>query len=450
MMISPATTPHSSAWLAKIQQALSRVPEITVTGYVLRVVGLIVEAHLPEVPIGASCQILRSEEETPLMAEVIGVKGQTAILMPIGATQGIRMGDRVCVLGEEVGVKVSPHLLGRVLDGSGHVMDDGPGFTEMDDVEEYPLYHPTASPMKRRLIDTPLSLGIRAIDGFLTLGEGQRMAIMAGSGVGKSTLMGMMARYSQADVNVIGLIGERGREVREFLEDSLGAEGLKRSVVVIATSDTPALLRMRAAFIATTIAEYFRDRGKKVLLMMDSLTRFAMASREVGLSLGEPPTVRGYTPTLFATLPKLLERAGNGDGAGSITGLYTILTEGDDIQDPVADTVRSIVDGHIVLSRAMANMGHYPPIDLLQSLSRIFNQVTKSEHREAMTQVRRYIAIYEDMKDYIKMGVYTTGKNAELDRAIQKMEEIKKFLQQEVADNSPWPSTIKRLQELAS
>ncbi|QQR81978.1 MAG: FliI/YscN family ATPase [Deltaproteobacteria bacterium] len=431
--------------LELIRSTLNRIPSVAIMGKVTRVVGLVIEGDLPHVPVGASCVILQENGEK-LAAEVIGLKESKAILMPIGNTAGVRVGDSIQTLSHEVTVKVSEKLLGRVLDGSGAPMDGGP---DISDAMEYPLYHPSVSPIHRKMVDKPFSVGIRAIDAFLTCGVGQRVAIMAGSGVGKSTLMGMMARNSDADINVIGLLGERGREVGEFLEDSLGKEGLKKSVVIIATSDSPALLRMRAAFITTTIAEYFRDQGAKVLLMMDSLTRFAMASREVGLSLGEPPTVKGYTPSLFAALPRLLERAGTTEGAGSITGFYTILTEGDDLQDPVADAVRSIVDGHIVLSRELTTMGHYPPIDIIQSLSRVMPQVTTKEHQNHLIQVRRLIALYEEMKDYIRMGVYVPGRNAELDQAIAKREMITHFLQQKRDDQGLMPETLARLQKIA-
>ncbi len=429
-----------------IDSALSRMPRVIVSGKVTRVIGLTVEGSLPDVPIGAACRIRHQNLATTIPAEVVGLKGEHAVLMPVGSTTGIKIGDEIETVSQEVTVRVGDGLLGRVVDGCGIPMDGGPA---IGSARDYPLYHPTASPVRRKLVTDPLSLGVRAIDAFLTCGVGQRVAILAGSGVGKSTLLGMMARSSTADVNVIGLIGERGREVREFIEKSLGAEGLKRSVVIVATSDAPALIRMRAAFVATTIAEYFRDKGQKVLLVMDSLTRFAMASREVGLSLGEPPTVKGYTPTLFSLLPRLLERAGTTESTGSITGLYTILTEGDDIQDPVADAVRSIVDGHIVLSRKLATSGHYPPIDILQSLSRVMTHVVTPEHEKAMIQVRRWIAIYEEMEDYVKMGVYTTGKYPELDRAIAKMEAIRKFLQQAVADKTSFQETMAWLASLS-
>ncbi len=428
-----------------VRSTLNRIPAVEVVGKVTRVVGLVIEGDLPHVPVGASC-LIHQENGEKLTAEVIGLKESKAILMPIGNTAGVRVGDPIQTVSHEVSLRVSEKLLGRVLDGAGLPMDGGP---EITDAMEYPLYHPSISPIRRKMIDQTFSVGIRAIDSFLTCGVGQRVAIMAGSGVGKSTLMGMMARNSDADVNVIGLLGERGREVGEFLEESLGQEGLKKSVVIVATSDSPALLRMRAAFITTTIAEYFRDRGAKVLLMMDSLTRFAMASREVGLSLGEPPTVKGYTPSLFAALPRLLERAGTTEGEGSITGFYTILTEGDDLQDPVADAVRSIVDGHIVLSRELATMGHYPPIDIIQSLSRVMTQVTTREHQAFVIRVRRLIALYEEMKDYIRMGVYVPGRNEELDRAIAKHDSIEEFLKQKRDDRGPMPETLARLQKIA-
>lgn len=430
--------------LELIRASLNRVPEIIIRGKVTRVVGLVIEGDLPHVPVGASCLIHQESGDT-LPAEVIGLKESKAILMPIGSTSGVRVGDDIEILSHEVTIRVSDQLLGRVLDGSGAPMDGGP---VINDVMEYPLYHPSVSAIYRKPVDQKFSVGVRAIDAFLTCGVGQRVAIMAGSGVGKSTLMGMMARNSDADINVIGLLGERGREVGEFLEESLGKEGLKKSVVVVATSDAPALLRMRAAFITTTIAEYFRDRGAKVLLMMDSLTRFAMASREVGLSLGEPPTVKGYTPSLFATLPRLLERAGTCEKNGSITGFYTILTEGDDLQDPVADAVRSIVDGHIVLSRELATMGHYPPIDIIQSLSRVMSQVTTPAHQKHMIHIRRLIALYEEMKDYIRMGVYVPGRNPELDQAIAKHDQIITFLQQTRQDHGNFNETLARLEQM--
>lgn len=428
------------------RQAASRIPQVFYSGKVTRVVGLIIEAYLPHVPIGALCHIHRQAHGDELRAEVIGLREEKALLMPVGELSGIQVGDQIEVMRQEVTVKVGASLIGRILNGSGEPMDGG---SALSDVHEYPLYHPCYSPVTRKMITEPLSMGVRAMDGFLTTGIGQRMMIMAGSGVGKSTLMGMIARNATADVNVIGLIGERGREVREFIEHDLGEEGLKRSVLVIATSDQPALVRMRAAFVTTTIAEYFRDRGQKVLLMMDSLTRFAMASREVGLSLGEPPTSKGYTPSLFSLLPKLLERIGTTDGNGSITGLYTVLTEGDDIQDPIADAVRAIVDGHIVLSRKLNSMGHYPPIDVLQSLSRVMKNVVPKEHTDVMVDLKRAMAMHAEMEDFIKIGVYAPGKNPELDVAIAKSKELESFLRQDVAEATKMPESVKWMKKIS-
>ncbi len=425
----------------------ARIPRLFYSGKVTRVIGLIIEAYLPHVPIGALCHIRRENQKGHLRAEVIGLREEKALLMPVGELSGIQVGDEIEVVRQEVTVKVGAGLLGRILDGSGEPID---GQAPLSDMLEYPLYHPCYSPVTRKMISEPLSMGVRAMDGFLTTGIGQRMMVMAGSGVGKSTLMGMMARNASADVNVIGLIGERGREVREFLENDLGEEGLKKSIVIVATSDQPALVRMRAAFVTTSIAEYFRDQGKKVLIMMDSLTRFAMASREVGLSMGEPPTSKGYTPSLFSILPKLLERVGTTDGDGSITGLYTVLTEGDDIQDPIADAVRAIVDGHIVLSRKLNSMGHYPPIDVLQSLSRVMKNVVSKDHNAVMTELRRSMALYAEMEDFIKIGVYTPGKNPELDDAIAKVKEIELFLRQDVSEATKMAETLNWMKKITT
>lgn len=442
----------TTAWVATegLTRAVRQLPPHVFYGRVKHVLGLLVEGYLPETPIGALCMIHTQHHgaRVAVPAEVIGLKGEDAVLMPIGETYGMSTGDLIEQVQDAVTVRVTDALLGRVVDGSGAPMD---GKAPIQDGELYRLYRPTSNPVERQLIETPLSLGVRAIDGFLTCAIGQRVVVMAGSGVGKSTLLGMVARHTAADVNVIALIGERGREVREFLEHDLGAEGLARSVVVVATSDQPALVRMRAAFAATSIAEYFRDRGANVLLVMDSLTRFAMASREVGLALGEPPTMKGYTPSLFSLLPRLLERVGTGVGAGSgsITGLYTVLTEGDDLMDPIADAVRAIVDGHIVLSRRLATMGHYPPIDLLQSLSRVMGNVVSDEHVAAMQIVRRALALYTEMEDFIRMGVYAAGKNPELDLAVKHIDAIQEFLRQAVTEASPMAETLERLHFLA-
>lgn len=437
------------AWVepAKFQNAIARMPRQFRVGRVQRAVGLIVEAYLPGVAVGALCHIRRTDAHaTPLRAEVIGLKGETAVLMPIGDTAGISTGDFVEPVEQQACVRVGEELIGRILDGNGEPIDGGAPIAAL---AAYPLYQASSNPVRRERIRDCLSLGVRAIDAFLTCAYGQRTMIMAGSGVGKSTLMGMIARNADADINVIGLIGERGREVREFIDESLGAAGLARSIVVVSTSDAPALVRMRAAFVATAIAEYFRDQGKRVLLMMDSLTRFAMASREVGLSLGEPPAMKGYTPSLFSLLPKLLERVGTCEGAGSITGLYTVLAEGDDLMDPIVDAVRAIVDGHIVLSRKLTSMNHYPPIDVIESLSRVMDAVISPDHKAAMRAVRRAYALYRDMEDFIKMGVYAAGKNPELDRAIAIIDKIDAFLRQQVEEPTAFGETVSRLTQLA-
>lgn len=432
--------------MQSVNSAISSLPRFFYSGKVDKVIGLIVEGTLPCVPVGAACRIYRRRHADSVLAEVIGLKGDKAVLMPIGTTQGIEVGDGVEIERTESSVHVSHEMLGRVLDGNAQPIDSGAPVAGGIDRS---LYTSAVNPIERKLITEPLGLGVRVLDGFTTCAVGQRIAIMAGSGVGKSTLLGMIARNTQADINVIALIGERGREVREFLERDLGPEGLERSIVIVATSDTPALVRVRAAFVATCIAEYFRDTGSKVLLMMDSLTRFAMASREIGLALGEPPTVKGYTPSFFSILPKLLERVGTSKGQGSITALYTILTEGDDLQDPVADAVRAIVDGHVVLSRRMSNVGFYPPVEVLESVSRVMRNVVSSEHFNAASIVRSALSTYEEMEDYIKMGVYTPGKNPGLDKIMSKIDAIKSFLRQDVEDFTNFEETAARLQKLA-
>ncbi len=354
-------------------------------------------------------------------------------LMPLGDLSGIGPGSVIIARKSQPIVKVGNDMLGRVLDGMGEPLD-GKGPLMLD--SEMPLYGKPYNPLKKRRIDEPLDLGIRSINGLLTVGKGQRMAIMAGSGVGKSVLLGMMARHTKADVNVIALIGERGREVNEFLEKDLGEEGLKRSVVVTAISDQPSLIRIRGAYLATTIAEYFRDQGLDVLLMMDSVTRFAMSMREIGLAVGEPPTTKGYTPSCFAKMPKLLERAGNTSSKGSITGLYTVLVEGDDLTEPVADTVRSIVDGHIVLSRDLAARGHYPAVDILRSVSRVMNDIVDAKHLSAARSIQSMTAVYEEARDLINIGAYVKGNNPEIDNAIRHVDSINSFLKQGINERA--------------
>jgi flagellum-specific ATP synthase len=398
-------------------------------GKVTQVVGLVIEGFCPETAVGSLCEV-HSEGSDPIPAEVVGFRDNKTLLMPLGELRGVGLGSLISVRREKASLGVGPAMLGRVIDGLGAPIDDkGP----IAVAEEYPIYASPINPMHRRPIRKPLNLGIRAINGLLTCGEGQRVGIMAGSGVGKSTLLGMIARYTEADVNVIALIGERGRELREFIEKDLQQEGLAKSVVVVATSDQPPLVRMRGAYIATTIAEYFQAQGKKVLLMMDSATRFAMAMREVGLAIGEPPTTKGYTPSVFAALPRLLERTGNFQG-GSITGLYTVLVEGDDFNEPISDAMRSILDGHIILSRELAARNIYPPIDLLNSASRVMSDVTSSEHRRVAGQFKEILAAYRQAEDMINIGAYKAGSNPKIDYAIAKMDQMISYMKQDVSD----------------
>jgi flagellum-specific ATP synthase len=408
---------------------LADLNPMRVSGRVTDVIGLVVEATGPGAPVGSVCAIHgpgEGEAEGPrLLAEVVGFRTGRVLLMPLGDLAGVAPGSRVVLVRERPFVRVGDAMLGRVIDGLGRPLDGrGPIASEA----EYPLYGQRLNPLDRRPIREPLDLGIRAINGLLTCGRGQRLGIFAGSGVGKSALLGMMARYTRADVNVIGLVGERGREVREFVERDLG-EGLSRSVVVAATSDQPPLVRIRGAFLATAIAEHFRDQGNDVLLMMDSLTRVAMAQREVGLSVGEPPSARGYTPSVFALLPRLLERAGQGP-EGSITGLYTVLVEGDDMNEPIADTARSLLDGHVVLSRRLASEGHYPAVDVLASISRVMIDIASPEHLERARRVRAWLATHRDAEDLINIGAYTAGSSAAIDEAVARLPAIGGFLRQ--------------------
>jgi flagellum-specific ATP synthase len=398
-------------------------------GKVTQVVGLVIEGFCPDTAVGSLCQV-HSSGFPPIPAEVVGFRENKTLLMPLGELRGVGLGSLISVRREKAALGVGPGLLGRIIDGLGAPIDDKGPIAVAD---EYPIYASPVNPMKRRPIREPLNLGIRAINGLLTCGEGQRVGIFAGSGVGKSTTLGMIARYTDADVNVIALIGERGRELREFIEKDLQEEGLRKSVVVVATSDQPPLVRMRGAYIATTIAEYFQAQGKKVLLMMDSATRFAMAMREVGLAIGEPPTTKGYTPSVFAALPRLLERTGNFQG-GSITGLYTVLVEGDDFNEPISDAMRSILDGHIILSRELAARNIYPPIDVMNSASRVMSDVTGREHRALAGQFKEILAAYRQAEDMINIGAYKAGSNAKIDYAIAKMDHMIAYLKQDVTD----------------
>lgn len=416
--------------LKKYFDKLSDVSLVSYKGRVSKVVGLTIESTGPQVQIGEVCQIYPVKSENPILAEVVGFTDTAVLLMPLGDMQGIGPGSVVIAAGNSLEVQVGHELLGRVLDGLGQPIDD----KELLNLSRaYPVNSPPPNPLARDKIREPLPLGIKALDGMLTCGRGQRIGIFAGSGVGKSTLLGMIARNTLADINVIGLIGERGREVKEFIENDLQEEGLRRSIVVVATSDQPALIRKKGAMIATSIAEYFRDQGKNVILMMDSLTRFSMAQREIGLAIGEPPVTKGYPPSVFAELPKLLERAGNSD-KGSITGLYTVLVDGDDMNEPIADTVRGILDGHIVLSRALANKNHYPAIDILASVSRVMPAVTNQDYMQKVGNIRDLMATYKESEDLINIGAYVKGTSEKVDLAIDKIDDINDFLKQKVYD----------------
>ena len=412
--------------LGRYLDIVLRTDPLPLCGRVVRTVGLVVESNGPRASVGELC-LLQRDGLPPLPMEVVGFRDGALLTVPLGGTAGIRPGDRLVARGTVASASVGDGLLGRVIDGLGMPLD---GQGSLGPTVEYPLQPPTINPLAREPIAAPLGTGVRAIDALLTCGKGQRIGVFGGSGVGKSTLLGMMAKGTEADVAVIALVGERGREVRSFLEHDLGPEGLKRSVVVVSTSDSPPLVRLRAAFVATSIAEYFRDQGKHVLLMMDSVTRFAMAQREVGLAAGEPPTAKGYPPSVFAMLPSLLERAGNLRTGGGITGFYTVLVEGDDHSEPVADGVRAILDGHIVLSRELGDRNHYPAIDILPSVSRTMPDVTRVEHRVKAGQVRDWMSAIKETEDLVSVGAYLAGSNPRVDEALAKRDRIEAFLKQ--------------------
>jgi flagellum-specific ATP synthase len=411
---------------------LRQVNPVRMSGRVTNVIGLVIEGNGPGLPIGGVCSIVRRDGAAAIAAEVVGFRENRVLLMPLGDVSGIEPGNRIVVERERPTFGVGSGLLGRVIDGLGAPLDGGGAIVAE---RETALYGQPINPLARAPIRQPLDVGVRALNALLTCGSGQRLGIFAGSGVGKSALLGMIARATRAAVNVIALIGERGREVREFIERDLGPEGLARSVVVVATSDQPPLLRIRGAFLATAIAEYFRDSGLEVMLMMDSLTRLAMAQREVGLSIGEPPSARGYTPSVFAMLPRLLERAGATE-RGSVTGLYTVLVEGDDLNEPVADTARSLLDGHVVLARALANQGHYPAIDVLRSVSRLMGDVVPPAQIALANRVRTWLATYRDAEDLINIGAYRAGSNRRIDEAIARIDAIQAFLRQGLDERS--------------
>ncbi|ERI09209.1 flagellar protein export ATPase FliI [Aneurinibacillus aneurinilyticus] len=425
----------------KYLSALQQADPFRVNGKVSQVIGLTVEAMGPNVKIGEVCHIYPVASLIPVPAEVVGFKDNKVLLMPLGELGAIGPGCDVVATGKPLTVRVGMELLGQVLDGSGKLMNGGLLSNAM---VEYPVDSQPPNPLSRPRIREPLSVGVRAIDGLLTVGKGQRIGIFAGSGVGKSTLLSMIARNTEADVNVIGLIGERGREVADFIERDLGEEGLKRSVVVVATSDQPALIRIKGALLTTAIAEYFRDQGLNVMMMMDSVTRFAMAQREVGLAIGEPPATRGYTPSVFALLPRLLERAGTSE-AGSITAFYTVLVEGDDMNDPIADSVRGILDGHIVLSRKIAHTGQYPAIDILASVSRVMKEIVTPQHYMAANELKRLMAVYRDAEDLINIGAYKSGANRDIDQAIRYKDTIMRYTGQSVDERSNLEESIEAL-----
>jgi len=408
-----------------------QAPLITVGGRVNQVIGMVIESEGPGIPVGSICEVEVFKGASWVPAEVVGFREGRVLLMPLGEMRGIEPGSAIRLVGGQASVPVSQSLLGRVIDGLGRPMD-GKGPLCVDQV--YPLYAEPLNPMTRERILQPVDVGVRAINGLLTLGKGQRIGILAGSGVGKSTLLGMVARHTAADISVIALIGERGRELKDFIERDLGPEGLARSVVVVATSDQPPLVRMRGAYLAMAIAEYFRDLDRDVIMMMDSVTRFAMSSREVGLAIGEPPTSRGYTPSVFGQLPKLLERAGTCIGKGSITGIYTVLVEGDDMNEPIADAVRSIVDGHIILSRELASRGHYPSIEVMGSVSRCMSDVVPKEQVKLSHRFLEVMATYRRSEDLINIGAYARGSNPKIDSAIEMIDRLNGYLRQPVEE----------------
>ena len=430
--------------IENVRQAVQNANLYTYLGKIDKIVGTTVEAMGPACRIGDVCAIDVPGDNPPVKAEVVGFRENRVLLMPYEETEGIGYGSAVRNTGERLLIPVSNELIGRTVDAMGMPID---GQGPLGEVAYYPITGKRSNPMERPRIDTVIQMGVKAIDGLLTIGKGQRMGIFAGSGVGKSTLMGMIAKNVKADVNVIALVGERSREVVEFINRDLGEEGLKRSVLVVATSNQSAMMRSKCTMTATTIAEYFKDQGMDVLLMMDSLTRFAMAQREVGLSIGEPPVARGYTPSIYSELPKLLERSGNFE-TGSITGIYTVLVEGDDTNEPISDTVRGIVDGHIVLSRKVAMRNHYPAIDILASISRLMSSIVEPAHRLAAGKVRNMISVYQQNQDLLLIGAYKSGSNPELDQAIRHMDVINRLLQQSVDTKVSFQETVEQLEKI--
>jgi flagellum-specific ATP synthase len=429
-----------------LEERITSVPRFISLGRTTRVVGLVVEATGMDVALGELCRITATKGQHSVLAEVVGFHERGVLLMPLGRLEGIHPGSMVEPLGRTLGADVGPQLLGRVLNALGQPID---GKGPIKTVKRVPMLADPPNPLERETIQEPLATGVRSIDGMLTIGRGQRVGIFAGSGVGKSTLLGMIARHTSADVNVIALLGERGREVRDFIENALGAEGLARSVVIVATGDEAALLRARGAQLATAIAEYYRDEGKHVMLMLDSVTRVAMAWREIGLAVGEPPTTKGYPPSVFAALPRLLERAGNA-ARGGISGIYTVLVEGDDFNEPIADAARSILDGHVILTRRLASAGHFPAVEVLESKSRVRDQIIDREHRAAADLVQRLMAAYREKEDLISVGAYQPGSDPVLDTAVRLREQIQSFLIQAPEDPAKIADTRRALIQLAT
>jgi flagellum-specific ATP synthase len=428
----------------KYQEALRSCQPVKMEGKIVKVAGIVAQANGPGMSIGSLCCIKNSSGQS-MQAEVIGFNDKRVIVMPFGEMRGIEPGSRIVDINKNPSIKVGEAYLSRIVDGLGNPID---GKGSIQAKADYPIYGNVINPLKREIINDVVDVGVRSINAMHTLGKGQRIAIMAGSGVGKSVLMGMIARHAAADVIVIALIGERGREVREFIERNLGEEGLKKSVVVAATSDSPALVRIRGAHLATTVAEYFRDKGLDVILIMDSITRFAMSLREVGLAAGEPPSAKGYTPSVFIQIPKLLERTGNVEKKGSITGIYTVLVEGDDMNEPIADTVRSIVDGHIVLSRDLAHKGHYPAVDVLRSISRVMYDIVEDDHLDMARKLVKVLATYREAEDLINIGAYIDGTDPQIDFAKKMIHKINSFLQQDINQSITFKESIVRLKEM--
>jgi len=430
----------------KFESVIKNINTLQKIGNLTNVVGLVLESNGPKAPIGQVCMLRDNQGNEVSKAEIVGFKDGNRILsMVLGETNNISPGMEIVSTDEEFKIKVSSHLLGRVLDGLGEPIDGKKSYPIQ---EKRSIYAVPPNPLFRKSINEPIFTGVRAIDGLLTIGKGQRVGIFAGSGVGKSTLLGMISKNSSADVNVIALIGERGREVKEFIEKDLGEEGLKKSVVIVATSDQPALVRVKAALVATTISEYFRDQGLDVMLMMDSVTRLAMAQREVGLAIGEPPTTKGFTPSCFSLMQKVMERAGTSD-KGTISALYTVLVEGDDFNEPISDAARGILDGHIMLSRKMASLEHYPAIDTLESISRVMSKVIFEDHLKSARRIKELLAIYKQSEDLISIGAYQRGTNPKTDKAIEMYDKITQFLRQEDNISTEWEDTIEWLNKLS-